>query len=702
MTNIIPATTSTEIGKRQVDVEGFLRLLHPDGQVFEIRVIDCPDRKGGSFKSTSSGYFNDPKAAAKAIETIEKLEPPAVFVTINPAKSELLARRCNRIESKAKNTTGDADILRRQFLFIDIDPIRPAGLSSTESEMNSALEVASHIARYLTANDWPEPITGMSGNGAYILAKIDLPNTSEALTLITDCLEALSYLFGSDTIDIDGTAANAARIVKVLGTMARKGDSLQGVPGIEDRPHRQSWYTTPEKLEAVPTELLRLLAGKKPIPEPKQKTQFTGNSDFDLPRWLAEHNVPVGSPRPYDGGTKWIFEEHLPPCCDCSPSGHGPDGSGFIIQRSDGTIQAGCMHNRCDWWKWQDLRQAYEPGCYDRKDYSDVNIGHIANPQNSNPSPSVAAQSNSPKQSSEITPSTVTTPARTLLRHYIDKMHRGEFQKLLSLGPALDGLEIAPKQICIFGAPPGLGKTALAMQIAFESMEIDQSIEVVVANAETDFDGLIRRELSRMTRIPSKSIRFGELTAEDRYSIAKATTELDQRLGRMSWLNPPMGIEQLLNLKDKKPGLLIVDYVQKFAPSRGDTKQGITEVMGRLRELAMHGWAIIALSATARTVGKGGSTHESEKLTQASFRDSSELEYNADAAYLLVDLGEHDGKPYIRRIDLRCVKNRHDERVDKQLIFHMPRMSFEAVPVPINEDFAAWDGSQNPFDTEAA
>jgi hypothetical protein len=87
---------------------------------------------------TISGYFNDfTKLSQIALEV--NGEVPAVYVTLNPVKPDLLARANNRIEKYVRTTSGDADILKRCWFPIDFDPVRPANISSTDGEKALAL-----------------------------------------------------------------------------------------------------------------------------------------------------------------------------------------------------------------------------------------------------------------------------------------------------------------------------------------------------------------------------------------------------------------------------------------------------------------------------------------------------------------------------------------------------------------------------------
>jgi hypothetical protein len=352
------------------DVERFLRIIHPDG-VFEVRVIDCPDRKGGSFTSTVSGYFNDPSLAANAIGQVEAVEPPAVYVSVNPVADALLARANNRIIHRSKKTTSKGDVKRRRWLFIDVDAIREdgaTGISSTDDELAAAMALSETLLGAMRAEGWPEPMRGMSGNGAYLFWRIDLPNDDAAESLIKRVLTAMADRFNTAGAEVDLSPFDANRICKVLGTVARKGDPIVGIPGLVDRPHRRSWFVDPGgELAPVTIDQLTAVAESIEDPEPAKSVKpstVTHVRDWDADRWLRDHNVPVGEAMAYQGGRKWLFTD-LPKCCEAH--GHGFDGSSCIIERADGMMGASCRHNHCDW-GWKELRRAYEPDAYSHED----------------------------------------------------------------------------------------------------------------------------------------------------------------------------------------------------------------------------------------------------------------------------------------------------------------------------------------------
>ncbi len=203
------------------------RLLMRPGDVHEIR-IPKTGRRG-----TISGYFDSPELAVEAILPLDGVVP-AIYITLNPVARALLARAANRLRERAEITTSDADILLRRWLLLDFDPIRPAGISSTDAEHGRAMTVACGAWDDLRGAGLGDPVVGDSGNGAHLLYPLNLPNDQQATERVKRVLAGVAARCGTDDIAVDLTVFNAARIVKLYGTMACKGDNLP------ERPHRRS------------------------------------------------------------------------------------------------------------------------------------------------------------------------------------------------------------------------------------------------------------------------------------------------------------------------------------------------------------------------------------------------------------------------------------------------------------------------------
>lgn len=208
-------------------VEALQAIVEPES-VFELRLL------GHRRKRVDGGYFNNIAEAATALVSLD--DPYAgIYLTPNPVNPELLSRAANRIKPWVEWTTSDKDILRRTWLLIDIDPDRPSGISSTNLEHNRAIDKAREIAGMLDLEfGWCNPLIASSGNGAHLMYPVNESNTSEIKDTFRLVLQALASRFDAPGIKIDKTVFNAARIWRLPGTWARKGDSTI------ERPHRKA------------------------------------------------------------------------------------------------------------------------------------------------------------------------------------------------------------------------------------------------------------------------------------------------------------------------------------------------------------------------------------------------------------------------------------------------------------------------------
>lgn len=186
-----------------------------------------------------SGYFNDPALAANALASSQNYYT-GVYFTPNPAVPDVLARAYNRIVPWAQVTTHDTEIARRRWLMVDIDPKRPNGVSATDAEHERAIAKARTIAAMMAITyGWCDPLITNSGNGAWLMYPMDEENTNEVRDVIHSFLQTLKAVYDDAHVTIDVTVYNAARISRLPGTWARKGDSTP------DRPHRQASILTP-------------------------------------------------------------------------------------------------------------------------------------------------------------------------------------------------------------------------------------------------------------------------------------------------------------------------------------------------------------------------------------------------------------------------------------------------------------------------
>jgi hypothetical protein len=241
---------SNRKNQSETTIPDALKLLCEPGEVYELR---CPKT---SDSGTVSGYFDDLTKLAYHADFWSGIAP-AVYLTLNPVKSDLLARAANRIERRAKTTTSDHEIVKRRRLLLDFDPVRPTGVSSTDDEHEAALVRARECRNWLAEFAFPTPLLADSGNGGHLIYGLDFPNDDCSRLLVENFLKAIAGRFSDDKVKVDLSVFNAARISKVYGTMACKGDN------IAERPHRRSCILeAPSNLLPVPQELLYRMINK--------------------------------------------------------------------------------------------------------------------------------------------------------------------------------------------------------------------------------------------------------------------------------------------------------------------------------------------------------------------------------------------------------------------------------------------------------
>jgi ABC-type oligopeptide transport system ATPase subunit len=320
-------------------IEQFVRLLWREGEIREVRI---PKYKPYNF--TASGYFDSPDRLAEAAVSWDCRAN--LYVTLNPVKPALLARANNRILDRAETTTGDAEVKMRRWLPIDIDPIRPSGISSTEEEKAAAYEVLQKVTTHLSESGWPDPITAMSGNGYYALYAIELPNDPEGLALVSGVLRALAARFNAAAVCIDTSLSNASRIIGLVGSLKMKGDST------EERPHRRSCLLSiPDRPSIVTREQLAAL--KAPSIQPRESDRKPAPDGRSLVEMLNEANVEYRE-QPADAqGFTWFHVRQCP---------FHEDGRAFecgVGQKfPDGPYAGKCFHNRGADKRWQEWKLA--------------------------------------------------------------------------------------------------------------------------------------------------------------------------------------------------------------------------------------------------------------------------------------------------------------------------------------------------------
>lgn len=322
-------------------------------KTFELMVDDLTEVRIIGNNITASGYFKDVDTLLKNLKQYENRQGLNFYFVMNSVNEGCYSRQQRDcfIEISRSNkmpTTSDKDIVKRNWLLLDIDCERPSGVSSTDTELQKSKDKANKVYRYLKNEGFEQPIVAYSGSGTHLLYRISLdPSETQ---LVKDSLLALDMMFSDEEVKIDTSVFNASRITKLYGTMAVKGRNTK------ERPHRLSKIVNyPNEIKVNDAELLIKLA--KNLPEPPKRT-FQAQ-EFDIDSWLSSNGIVVKEQANFNGGRKLILEE-----CPFDSSHRGKDAAIFVL--NNGAIGFKCFHASCSQYTWQDVRKKYEPNAYDR------------------------------------------------------------------------------------------------------------------------------------------------------------------------------------------------------------------------------------------------------------------------------------------------------------------------------------------------
>ena len=323
--------------------------LQKQDEPIEVRIV--------SGKATFSGYFRDIDNLIEKLKPFDKVSTANIYFVLNKINDACYDRQqCEMFIQNAKQTTSDGDIVHRDWLLIDIDPVRSAGVSSSEKEKANAKNVANAVYSYLKSKGFAKPISCDSGNGWHLLYKIRMANDDSARDTIKKFLQTLDMMFSDETAQIDTSVFNASRITKLYGTIARKGNNSK------TRPHRESSIIRiPDEVLVNRKALLQKVIDELPQPEtPTYKNNYN-KEPFDIDNFIARHSIRVSKIVNYGLGRKFVLEE-----CVFDSNHKAPDACIFAM--NNGAIGYKCFHNSCQRYTWKDVRIKFEPDAYDKKE----------------------------------------------------------------------------------------------------------------------------------------------------------------------------------------------------------------------------------------------------------------------------------------------------------------------------------------------
>ena len=299
MTKIEKEILQLEIKEKSPLMLEILNYLFPENRTFGV-VFANPKKSNlalwiGEFtekkKRIVSGVFNDKGAVLKSVFNLDSVVfPEGTFVSLNELDPK---NRTNINERLYANDLmiDDKEIRRLSNIFVNVNPVRPVNLSSTDEEKENALRIANSIKNDMVISGWPEPLVADIGNGVGLVYKIDLLNAQEGLRLIETGFEVVCEGYSSDEVDVSVVYSPCSQI-PLLGTWVREGEDLP------NRPHRlSSLISVPSEPKPISQEQLESLI--KPAANPSTETAITtsegqtASDEEELPE-IAAHFQPEG------------------------------------------------------------------------------------------------------------------------------------------------------------------------------------------------------------------------------------------------------------------------------------------------------------------------------------------------------------------------------------------------------------------------
>lgn len=539
------------------EIRKAIEVLKPDGQLFEVRIIN-------SNKRVSSGYFRDADTLIRCLKS-QNLAGCNIYFTINALNDACYDRKQkNHFEQITKATTSDGDIIGYDYLFIDIDPKRPADTSSTDAQIGTAKTIGNKVFEFLRDMGFEIPIVAYSGNGVHLLYKINLNNTPENKQLIEKCLKTLDVIFSNNNASVDTSNHNPARICKLYGSLAQKGTSS------EERPHRMSYIAKyPKPIKTTDVKYLQKLCDKYPKEEKPQYYNRYSPREFDLQSWLDKYGLR------YQRVSSGDVDKYILDHCPFDSNHKGKDAA--IFQCRNGAIGFHCFHASCQGKTWKDVRVMYEPDAYEKRNMEFEKRMYGSHNRDRKEQKHITEETNKPVFYSPLDILDLPEKDVKFIRTGIDKVD----MKLRGL--------IKPGVSVISGLRAS-GKSSIISQIALEAINHDNNVAVFSGELteRNFFRWMFQQAAGKAYVRPSMYEGYYNVPREYQEQIAEW---MDGRL----WLyNNDYGndfgaiLEQFEKIiEEKKLDLLILDNLMAFDISgMGDKYDAQSKFVLRLADLA--------------------------------------------------------------------------------------------------------------------
>lgn len=247
-------------------------------------------------------------------------------------------------------------------------------------------------------------------------------------------------------------------------------------------------------------------------------------------------------------------------------------------------------------------------------------------------------------------------------------------------------LGFQPGELIILAARPGIGKSALALNIGRKICQ-DHGKHIAYFSLEMTSEQILMRLLSMASNVPLKRIRSGNLEGDDSTKLLGGRIALDN-------LNFYLDVTSSNNLEDlkiqcrrlrreNKLDFIIIDYLQLLNVNKDNKGKSmsryeeVTIISRSLKLLALElNVPILALSQLSRDPEKRAKK-EGKGPQLSDLRESGSIEQDADIVMFLYSDDKGDEKNKSREVFLEIAKNRQGEGGIVNLFFRAECTLFE-------------------------
>lgn len=217
--------------------------------------------------------------------------------------------------------------------------------------------------------------------------------------------------------------------------------------------------------------------------------------------------------------------------------------------------------------------------------------------------------------------------------------------------------------LIVIAARPAMGKTAFALNIVTNACMKNEGMKVAIFSLEMSNEQLVMRMLSSESRVPSQSLKTGNISSEEweRLSIGAAhLAKMNIFLSDAGGLTVPQMKAKLRRIKGL--GLVVIDYLQLMDSAKvksGNRVEIVSEITRQLKLMAKElDVPVIVLSQLAR----GPDSRTDHRPVLSDLRESGSIEQDADIVMMLYrDSYYHPETDQQNVSECIVAKNRHGE-----------------------------------------